>query len=307
MLSPSEIDAIKSISIADFLRRQSVPSKRAGSSLFFSAPYRNDPNPSLKVDERTNRWYDFGTGKSGDIIDLVKEINHTDFSGAAMLLHAQSGLSMVTPTPSAPQPSALTIAVLNVVPIYHKGLTDYLRERNVDIDVAKQRCKQVHYRVNDRTYFAIGFKNDSGGYELRSRYFKGCTKKDITVINPRISEAGDGSQCLVFEGFMDYLSYLTMNKHNVPRGWVENPNDSIVVLNSIANVAKAKPYIEKQPAVTTLLDNDAAGQRAAQEISRMVKPGVPVRNASLCYSPCKDLNEYLASLPQVKCGKPLKM
>jgi hypothetical protein len=301
MLATSEIEAIKSTSIADFLRAQNVPSKRVGSSLFFAAPYRNDPNPSLKVDERTNKWYDFGTRLGGDIIDLVKLTNNTDFIGAVRVLQAQSGLHVVAPSaPLAPLPEPGTpgISILSVVAIYHKGITDYLHERNIDLNVAKKYCKQVNYRVGDKTFFALGLKNESGGYELRNKYFKGCTKKDITIINPRASEAGDGSKCVVFEGFMDYLSYQTMRKRDVPRGWTEHPNDSAVILNSVANVQKVKPYIEQQFAVAAYMDNDEAGQQATREIRAMVKSGHPVWDASVCYQKHKDLNEYLMSLPR---------
>jgi hypothetical protein len=300
MLPQREIEQVKSISIVDFLTRNNVPSKRVGGSLLFSAPFRNDSTPSLKVDEH-NRWYDFGTARGGDIIDLVKITNNTDFTGAVRILQSLSGLNVVAPSPSpAPASATPAIAILNAVPIYHRGLLDYLHERNVDADVAQKTCRQVHYRVKEKTYFALGFKNDSGGYELRSKYFKGCSGKDITTINPRANQPGDLSQCLVFEGFMDYLSYLTMNKHDIPRGWDANPNDSIVVLNSITNLPKAKPYLEQQFAVTTFLDNDDVGRQATAAIRRMVKSGHPVWNAAQCYAQHKDLNEYLMSLPRVR-------
>jgi hypothetical protein len=299
-MKPDDINAIKSVSIADFLTRQNIASKRNGRSLFFSAPYRNDPNPSMKVDEQTNRWYDFGTGKSGDIIDLVMLTNNTNFTDAVRLLQAQSGLSFIRPEPSTPEltPPAPAITVLNIIPIYHIGILDYLKKRNIDIDVAKKHCKQINYNVNGKTFFALGFKNDSEGYELRSKYFKGCTGKDITTVNPRASQAGDGSQCLVFEGFMDYLSYLTINKWKVPHGWREHPNDNILILNSITNLHKAKSYIEQQFAVTAFLDNDEAGRQATRGIREMVKSGHPVWDASICYNKHKDLNEYLMSLPR---------
>ncbi|MDR1023301.1 MAG: toprim domain-containing protein, partial [Prevotellaceae bacterium] len=175
---------------------------------------------------------------------------------------------------------------------------DYLYERNVDVDVAKRMCRQVHYRVSDKTYFALGFKNNSGGYELRNKYFKGCTGKDITIINPNANTVGDGATCLVFEGFIDYLSYLTLNKRNVPRGWEESPKDSVVVLNSITNLPKAKSYIEQQFAVSTFLDNDEGGRQTAAAIRGMVKSGHPVWDASQCYQKYKDLNEYAMSLPR---------
>jgi hypothetical protein len=196
------------------------------------------------------------------------------------------------------EPAAPGITVLSVVPIYHKGLLDYLHERNVDVDVAKKMCRQVNYRVNNKTYFALGFKNDSGGYELRNKYFKGSTGKDITIINSNVNKAGDGATCLVFEGFMDYLSYLTLNKRNVPRGWEEHPNDSIIVLNSLVNLRKAQPYIAQQFAVSTFLDNDEGGRQTAAAIRGMVKSGHPVWDASQCYQKYKDLNEYAMSLPR---------
>jgi hypothetical protein len=281
-----------------------LPSKKVGCSLLFSSPFRKDANPSLKVDEH-NRWYDFGEAVGGDIIDLVRRINSTDFVGAVRVLQAQHGLNVAAPAPPA---SAPAIAILNEVPIYHKGIVDYLRERNVDVDVAKKMCRQVSYRVRDKTYFALGFKNDSGGYELRSKYFKGCTGKDITIVNPRASQAGDGSRCLVFEGFMDYLSYLTMNKWRVPRGWEDHPSDSAVVLNSVANLPKARPYLEQQFAVATFLDNDEAGRQATAAIRGMVKSGHPVWDASQCYAQRKDLNEHLMSLPRPRqhATNPLK-
>ena len=55
---------------------------------------------------------------------------------------------------------------------------------------------------------AIGFKNDSGGYELRNPYFKGSSSpKDITTFNNGAKEA------TVFEGFIDFLSFMAIHKN----------------------------------------------------------------------------------------------
>lgn len=59
-------------------------------------------------------------------------------------------------------------------------------------------------------YFSVGFKNRKGGIEIRNPYFKGAVSpKDITHVS---HNAGDRRQSpvLVFEGFMDYLSYLAL-------------------------------------------------------------------------------------------------
>jgi hypothetical protein len=191
-----------------------------------------------------------------------------------------------------------------VLPLRHKALLNYVQERNIDIEIAQQNCKQVHYLNKGQSYYAIGFKNDSGGWELRNRYSKICTSKNITVINPQnISQPNGNNACLVFEGFMDYLSYQTINKYMIPHGWRENANDCVIVLNSTANLARAKPLLEQQFVVNSFLDNDDAGKRATDEIRKMVKSGHPMWDASICYQKHKDLNDYLMSLPKLKQGQ----
>jgi DNA primase len=304
MLKQSDIDAIKSISIVGFLEQQGItPVKLSGGKHFFAAPYREEKEPSFIVDSK-NRWHDFGTGGGGDVIDLVMKMYNADFRCAVKMLQGQAGVAgSIARSATAPATAgdvAPKIIVTQTLPLNHKALLDYLQARNVDTHLARKVCQQVNFTINGKSNFAIGFKNNKGGWELRNKYFKGSTSKDITIINPNVSKAGNGSQCLVFEGFMDYLSYLTMNRHNVPRGWAESPNDSIVVLNSVTNLAKAKSHIEQQFAVATFLDNDDVGQRASKEIFQMVKSGHPVWNASQCYQKYKDLNEYLVSLPRVQ-------
>jgi hypothetical protein len=78
-----------------------------------------------------------------------------------------------------------------------------LQQRRIPLEVAECYCKEVKYELNNREYFAIGFKNDAGGYEIRNSYFKGSSSpKEITTCNNGAKEAA------VFEGFTDLLSFL---------------------------------------------------------------------------------------------------
>jgi len=302
-MTQTEIDALKAIPIADFLQSRNVKSKTINGKVLFSAPYRNDPNPSMLIDS-ANRWHDFGTGEGGDIIDLVRKINNCDFHTAAQLLRVNTAPAMNIVKPTIPTPvhnSTSSMTILNVTPIWHKALLDYLQERNIDIDIAKRYCKQITYRANGSTYFGIGFRNNSGGYELRNKLFKGCTSKDITIINSNKSITSD-SKCMVFEGFMDYLSHLTMLKHNVnPFPQNENNNTSYLILNSLSNISKAKAFIEKHPTVVLCLDNDSAGKQAVKVVGNMLKSGQQtLKDLSVVYAKHKDLNDYLKTLPKVK-------
>lgn len=311
MLLQTDIDALKSIPIADFLAVQNVRSRTINGRVFFSAPYKDDPNPSMKIDPAKNRWYDFGTGGQGDIIDLVQKINHCDFKSAVSILQSRTGIDMNivrhTPLPKPAEPQA--IAIVSVTRIWHKALLNYLQERSIDIDIAVKHCRQIQYIANGKTYFGIGFKNGSGGWEIRNKYFKECTSKDITIINKNENRDCDAHQCVVFEGFTDYLSYLTINRRQIPHEWQENIKDCAVILNSVANVGKAKPFLEKQYRVSTFFDNDDAGRRAAAEVKNAVKSGHPVWDGAQCYAHCKDLNDFLKSLPKPRqtAGKTLKI
>src|SRR5699024_594308 len=116
-------------------------------------------------------------------------------------------------------------------------LLRYLEQRRIPAEIARQFCSQVRYELNDKIYYGIGFKNDSGGYEIRNPYFKASSSpKDITTIKSRAEEA------IVFEGFTDFLSFKTIYKNQ--------PVDKsdFVILNSVSFFEKARPFMEQHQA-----------------------------------------------------------
>lgn len=122
--------------------------------------------------------------------------------------------------------------------------------------------------------------NQSGGYEIRNRYFKGCiAPKDISIRKVR---DGPSTECAVFEGFIDYLSALTLG--------IINGADAII-LNSVCNVNKAIPVLKDYAVINCYLDNDNAGKTALAELTKQTDSAVIDR--STLYSGFNDLNEYL--------------
>jgi hypothetical protein len=177
-----------------------------------------------------------------------------------------------------------SITLLNVQPISNSALIEYLHERRINIGIARIHCSEVHYSVNSKPYYAVGFRNDKGGYELRSKYFKGCTSKDIT------SKTQNKNHCLLFEGFMDYLSFLTIKN-------IKNCPVDVIVLNSLSNLPKVKNTLESYKSISLFLDNDQAGKRAVLELESVCKN---VIDNSFLYSKHKDLNEYLCHKQQIQ-------
>jgi hypothetical protein len=208
-INSNNMDAktINMFPIREYLAGLNVhPARDRGYYGMYHSPFREDNDASMKVDYNKDLWIDYGSNKGGTLIDLVMRIESCSNGDAIQLLEQQL---LGTPsfsfhgnnTPKRKEPKAMRIT--SIVPLSSPSLIDYLNKRKINIDIAKFHCKEIAYSINDKPYFAIGFRNDAGGYELRSKYFKGCTSKNIT------SHTYKQSSCQLFEGFMDYLSFLT--------------------------------------------------------------------------------------------------
>ena len=170
-------------------------------------------------------------------------------------------------------------------------LQEYLTKvRCINLENAKPFLKCISYEVRGRCYQAIAFANLSGGYELRDNgSFKGTiAPKDITpILTDRQSEHTTDKTKLVyvFEGFMDFLSFLSMK---------EEVANHCLVMNSVSNVARTVRYLNDHNLthIRAFLDNDDAGRRTVQEF---VKVGFKVEDMSVHYKGFKDLNEFYVS------------
>lgn len=279
-----DIAEMRRIPIADFLARLGHgPVRRSGNELWYSAPYRTERTPSFRVNTDKNVWYDFGLGKGGDIFNLAGEFIHgKDFMAQARFISETARVPMLEADAGTCRKKTLepSFEDVRVMPLRYVALKRYLEERGIPPDMASLYCCQLNYHVHKKEYFAIGFPNVAGGYELRSGLFKGCVPpKDVSLVRTGESPSDD---CNVFEGFMDFLSAVVLK-------WTEN-EDSLV-LNSVANVARSYKYLDGYGKIRCYLDRDEAGRRAL-EILRS-RYGDHITDRSHLYDGCKDFNEYL--------------
>ena len=281
------IKEIKSIPLASFLSRLGhEPAARKGTRLWYKSPLRQEHTPSFKVETALNCWYDFGLGRGGNIIDLAAELYQSTDLRYLMRCIADSCPVPSVPTVAFPYPqrhSAPSMERFEVVPLEHRALVAYLQERGIPAHIVTTNCKEAHYSVNDKPYFAVAFENVSGGWELRNRYFKGCRgRKDISYLP--WARYGPSAECVVFEGFIDYLSALALG--------IISGADAII-LNSVVNVNKAMPYLKGYTAINCYLDNDNAGKTALAELTVIYSSAVIDR--STLYSEFNDLNDFLVN------------
>ena len=290
------IEDVKQISIADYLHSLGYsPVKRQGNGLWYKSPLREEHEASFKVNTDRNLWYDFGAGKGGNIIALAKELYFSD-SLPYLLKRIEEQTPNVRPVSfSFPQcRTEPSFQHLEVRDLTHPALLRYLQGRGINIELAKRECKEVRFVNNGKQFFAVGFPNASGGYEVRNKYFKGCiAPKDITYIRQK----GEPREtCYMFEGFMDFLSAATL-------GIVGN-GDSLV-LNSVSNVEKAMKHLDAYGRINCFLDRDEAGRRTLDVLGK--RYGRRACDHSALYDGCKDLNEYLQLTTKKEMNNNLKI
>ena len=244
------------------------------------------------MNNERNQWYDFALGKGGNIIALASHLYATD-SVPYLLKRIEEQAPHVRPVSFSFRKQSFTepsFQQLEIVPLSSPALLSYLQERGINPALAKRECREARFTHNGRRYFAVAFPNISGGYEIRNRYFKGCiAPKEIS----HIRQSGEQrNTCYVFEGFMDYLSFLTLRLESCPQ-CPDFDRQDYMVLNSVANVTKALYSLGSYERIHCFFDNDRAGMEALQQIRKEYDSTRHIRDASQIYCGCKDLNEYL--------------
>ena len=299
-MTEKDLSLIKRYPIVEYLERKGIkPVRRTSAYALYRSPLRNETHPSFKVDTEKNLWIDYAEGRGGSVIDLFMRIEGCTLSEAIHCLgqtapddtvyssrndFAQNNLQ---PTMAANEVRRL-ISISDTLP---QHLQEYLTKvRCIDLEKAKPFLKCISYEVRGRRYQAIGFANLSGGYELRDNgSFKGTiAPKDITpIFTGKQTEHATGKiqPVYVFEGFMDFLSFLSMKEKII---------NHCLVMNSVSNVARTVRYLNDHNLthIRAFLDNDDAGRRTVQEF---VKAGFKVEDMSVHYKGFKDLNEFHVS------------
>ena len=293
------IEELKEITITDLLTHlghRPVSMAKGGRQWFYHSPLREDNNASFCVSSDKNLWYDFGTSRGGNVIDLARALNgDCSFKVAASWLEEQSrGFKQGVPLTaslvrSSPSNQDTEMKNIQVHPLTNTSLIGYLWSRGIPADIGKRYCKEVQYDVRDRHFFALCFMNILGGMEIRNPFFKGSYGvKAPSVIT--LSKSEHTPSCCVFEGFMDFLSYETLLARYDDRIINPVPRDCII-LNSTCMVQKAIPFIQVYDVAFTYLDNDSAGIQASDILDGALTDRT-IRMSGR-FSEFNDLNDYL--------------
>lgn len=287
------LSEVKQLDMVDYLSALGYePAKVHNDDYWYLSPLREEITASFKINRRLNQWYDHGIGKGGNLVDFA--ILYYDCSVGELLqllkpefyFHQPPFQSSVNSLPSKSRITILESHELNSYP-----LLKYLNQRRIPVEIAARYCRELRYEMNSKTYYGIGFGNDSGGWEIRNPYFKSSSSpKDISSFNNHADEV------CVFEGFMDFLSFKTLHK-NLP----ENSQD-FVVLNSLSFFERARPVMEGYRSIRLYLDRDAAGINC---MHRALSLSIKYQDESRLYKNHKDLNDWMVNFGKVVKEQPI--
>jgi len=278
------IEEARQIDITDYLSKLGYqPAKVRNYDYWYLSPLRNEKTPSFKVNKKLNRWYDHGLGKGGNMIDFAIQYHNCTVSE---LLHQLSNVfsfhqPLIQSREQLKESDESKIKIIKEGPLSSFPLFRYLQQRRIPIDLAEHFCKEIKYELNGKEYFGVGFKNNSGGYEIRNPYFKASSApKDITTFNNSAKKAN------IFEGFTDFLSFMAIHKNQ------QQIISDFVILNSVSFFEKARSFMEEHEDIRLYLDRDTTGQnysRYALSLSNKYK------DESHLYKLYKDLNDWLVN------------
>jgi len=270
----------KSVKIEGIL---GLPPAETTAEYYIRSPFRSEKTPSFKINPKLNTWYDFGEGIGGSNIDLVMKLKDCTAGEAVKIL--RKGDFPIVSVCGNGNNGSVRKTTQNSVRLHeikefgnNKAIADYIcGERKIAHAVAKRWLNEVYYYTGDKHRFGAGFGNDKGGWEIRSKYFKGCVGgKSVTTIRK-----GNG-KVAIFEGFLDFLSALSFYG-------ITEPSNDVIVLNTLALCERLD--LSNYEEVRLFLDNDEAGRKASQ----MLTEKYGAKDYSYLYDGYKDFNEMLVA------------
>ena len=279
------------ISVLNYiLQNVTTETEKRGVNLFIKSPFTSEKTASFCIFQKTDSFFDYSSDFGGDVVELHRKLNSLSRREAYRQMiqgEFQGTVSLINLLPPNPHKVAKsTFKVLEIIDIEDQDLINYFYlGRGINPHILKEHCKEIHYEVKGFNNKGICFINNIGGYEIRSAKFKGgFGSKDVKFIQG----AGDPDlrkkYLNIFEGFSDFLAYLTLSNKL-------NDYYNTYVLNSVVFKDRIKLPDGTQK-LRCFVDNDDAGNKAI-EYYKVLYGEEMVQDMRGYYKDFNDVNEYL--------------
>lgn len=224
---------------------------------------------SIFVNEDKQVYKDFA-GSGGGLISAVMNFENKKWVEALEYLETKAGfvnydfknIDPVGIKKTLAKPKS-EITFVKTEPVSNKFIMDYYKGRGISEDIIKLNVEQVTYRNNGKLYTSGGIKNIKDSYSVSGGYKEKRFKLIIGEHNDVSFIPGITNKVKVFEGFLDYLSWLELENKT-------KNDDNIIILNSTSNYASAFKILEENnyDEIGLLVDGDKAGNDFVDRIKQ---------------------------------------
>jgi len=208
--------------------------------------------PCFAVNQKLDVWYDHGLKKGGDLMDFGRAywngLETGELSNKIIeLCSGQMDTNIQQQKKSKRKRKAQKLPFYQIQETMPLGnnmeISNFLRSQCL-WEMALGQMREVYYYVLDekrlrKDFFAAGWPNENGGYEVRGRNFSGCLgAKGMTFLY------NGNQELLIFGEYTDYLEWKYANRQS---------STSVLVLNHPEFLSAALKRSEKFKMVTVLV------------------------------------------------------
>ena len=292
-IAKERLQEAKKVSLIGLIKELGYKLDSNGSYYTMLSPFNSESKGSFVIDKkRTHKFIDYSAQKKGDVLDFVKELFSYNHNEAVDYLLKRTNIPI--PKYEPVKEDVERIKIESMEDLVDARLIEYLEGRKISINIAQRYLKQAlisfpNGKNPDRKYLVCAFKNNSGGYEFRNGFFKiGNSPKDVTNIKGDVQD----DHVWVFEGFPDFLSYLTHKE-------LKTPPCNVKILNTISFLGAILPFIQDKN-VFYIGQNDSSGNKAWVKIKESCLNSLDMRHF---YREYKDYNDFICGKKKVKTIK----
>ena len=266
---------------------------------WFLSPFREEKTPSFSLDTEQNKFKDWGSGEHGNVVDYMVLYYKSSVRQILMLLDSFDFSSFqkqkINHSNLLNKKEELNYEILEVKnQIENSNLKKYLNRRKIN-EAYWKYLREVHFKLNDKIYYSVGFENDSKGYELSWEYWNKTkqtfVRQKMCLLVKDVSFIKNGAESVVIlESWSDFLSLLTL----YPK--MESKND-FIIMNSVSIKIAVYHHLDNHRdqyrIIYSATDNDSAGRVILSDLLFMYPDKVISLNEF--YKNFKDVGELLVS------------
>ncbi len=136
---------------------KSVKLRRNGKEWVGLSPFTKEKTPSFYVNDQKGQFFDFSSGKNGDIISFIQETERLSFNEAVEKLAAEAGMALPAVTPQAVAAEQKRRGLSDWMELAQKWFVARLQDKTPAAQAARDYLKKRGLSDEDVATFGLGY------------------------------------------------------------------------------------------------------------------------------------------------------